>query len=492
MTLNEFKEYSESYNFIPVYETISGDLISPSLIYLKLRNHSENSFLFESVDGIGTVARYSFLGIDPDKIISNTGHKVNIKSRDKTEIIEKNIFQILENEIAGFKCFKDKNLPYFTSGFIGYTGFENFSLIEDSVSYIPNDTENIPDAIYCFYSSLIIFDHYKNQIFIVSSGYTGDDSDPEIVYQSCTEKIKRLKNILKNPVNYNPSFSFNRDITNSLSDEEFCDVVKRCKERIIEGDIYQVVPSIKYNTEYEGDLFSTYRALRIINPTPYMHYIEFENGVKIAGSSPEDLLKIKENKATVLPIAGTKKRGTDEENDLRNETELLNDPKEVSEHKMLVDLARNDLGRICEYDSVKVTENMTVKKYSHVMHMVSRVEGFLKKDVSIIDAIKYCFPAGTVSGAPKISAVKIINELENCKRNIYAGAIGYIDTSKNLDLCIAIRTFFSFNNKLFWQAGAGVVADSVPENELDECKNKAEVMITALNFAEGLNENSYY
>ena len=262
-----------------------------------------------------------------------------------------------------------------------------------------------------------------------------------------------------------------------------------CKDNIVEGDVFQIVFSKRFSTEFTGDLLNVYRALRIINPSPYMYFIEYENDLTVIGTSPEDLLKVKNKRATILPIAGTRRRGKNQEEDLRIEKELYADPKEIAEHTMLVDLARNDLGRVCKYGSVEVSDSMTIHRFSHVMHIVSKVEGNLEDDKNCIDALKASFPAGTVSGAPKIRAIQLLNDYENLRRGIYAGAVGYIDFKGNLDMCIAIRTLFAKEKTIYWQAGGGLVADSKPELELKEVTNKSAVLVNALKYAEVIDES---
>ena len=277
-----------------------------------------------------------------------------------------------------------------------------------------------------------------------------------------------------------------------MTTEEFYKLVNLSKENILNGDIFQIVLSKRFSMQFTGDVFNVYRALRILNPSPYMYYMEFADELKILGTSPENLVKVKNRIAELLPIAGTRKRGQTTEEDKKLESDLVNDPKELAEHVMLLDLGRNDLGRFCEYSTVNVVENMFVQRYSHVMHLVSRVHGKLDEDKDCIDALKACFPAGTVTGAPKIRAIQLINDYENIRRNIYAGAIGYIDFSGNMDMCLAIRTLFAKGNTAYWQAGAGIGADSIPELEAKEIRNKSAVIKNALEYARGIDESISY
>jgi anthranilate synthase component 1 len=312
--------------------------------------------------------------------------------------------------------------------------------------------------------------------------------EPSVIYENAKSGIREIKKLLSPAVSYNDSFNFTEGI--QTDNNELFDLIERAKQNIINGDVFQLVLSKRFSCGYEGNLFNLYRALRIINPSPYMYYMEFNEDLVIIGTSPEDLLKVTDRKATILPIAGTRRRGRDESEDKILSDELMSDPKEISEHTMLVDLARNDLGRVCKFGTVKVTEEMKIHYYSHVMHIVSRVEGMLKDNMDCIDALKASFPAGTVTGAPKIRAVQLLSGYEKIKRNIYAGAIGYIDYKGNLDMCIAIRTFFADKENIIWQAGAGIVADSIPELESKEIQNKSAVLVNALKFAEVIDENS--
>jgi anthranilate synthase component 1 len=316
-----------------------------------------------------------------------------------------------------------------------------------------------------------------------------EDTNLDEAYLTAKETLASLRKELKKPINYNSNFTLEGSIKEHFDTEEFYKQVEAGKQNIVEGDIFQIVLSKRFSAGYTGDLLNVYRALRIINPSPYMYYLEFENDFTIIGTSPEDLLKVKNRRAQLLPIAGTRRRGKTPAEDRELENDLVNDPKEQAEHTMLVDLGRNDLGRVCKYGTVSVTEMMKVQRFSHVMHMVSKVEGDLADEKDSIDALKSCFPAGTVTGAPKIRAIQLIDEYEKQERNVYAGAVGYFDFSGNLDMCIAIRTLFAKKDIVFWQAGAGIVADSLPDLEAKEIRNKSAAMINALKYAEVIDEN---
>lgn len=493
MELNKFFELAKNYNKIPVYEIVTADLLTPVLAYLKIREKNSLNFLLESVEGIGRLARYSFISKNPTKIFFNIGNKITSIQDNKVEIIDDNIFDYLSKEFSNTKDPKIDELPDFTGGIVGYLGYENVSLIENVIQFDGEDKLNIPDSIFAVYDLLIAFDHYKHQIILIKNVDVNNSDNLENLFYDAKNELKKLRDELSSPFNAELSFkSFNTK--EEFDDERFFNLVEKCKKNIIDGDVFQIVLSKRFSSNYQGDLINVYRALRIINPSPYMYYMEFPeknffNNLTIIGTSPEDLLKVKNKKATILPIAGTRRRGKNNIEDQNIEEELINDPKEIAEHTMLVDLARNDLGRICKYGTVEVTEKMNVHRFSHVMHIVSRVEGILDDNKNCIDALKASFPAGTVTGAPKIKAIQLLNKYEKLKRNVYAGAVGYIDFKGNLDMCIAIRTLFTNNEKIFWQAGAGIVADSKPELELKEIKNKSAVLINALKFAEVIDEN---
>jgi len=490
MKFEDFEILAKKYNVIPVYEKITGDMLTPVLAYLKIRDKNSYSFLLESVEGIGRMARYSLLGKNPVKIIKNKRNNLTITGHGYETETEADIFGFLKAEISSHRYARIDDLPDFTGGIIGYLGYENISLIENVINFDNIPGLGTPDSILGLYDTVIVFDHYKHQLIIISNVILESNTIIRDAFNIAKEKIRKLKDELASAPKSIDKFKVETTSFSNMSDEKFTNLVERCKEDIHNGEVFQIVLSKRYSSDYSGDLLNVYRALRMINPSPYMYFLEFGDDFTIIGTSPEDLLKVKNRKAAILPIAGTRRRGKTIEEDIALEKDLLNDPKEIAEHTMLVDLARNDLGRICKFNSIKVIEKMQVQRYSHVMHIVSRVEGELADDKDCIDALRAGFPAGTVTGAPKIRAVQLLNEYEQLERNVYAGALGYIDFSGNMDLCIAIRTLFAKGNKIHWQAGAGIVADSKPELESKEITNKSAVMLNALNYAEVLDENS--
>jgi len=488
MNFEQFKELAKEYNLIPVYETITADLLTPVLAYLKIRKNSKQNFLLESVEGSASMARYSFIGKDPSIVFSNKGLNLSARRNGTSENFNQNIFEFIRNEIKKFRQPKLENLPDFTGGIVGYLGYENISLIERVINFNGESFDN-PHSNFGIYNTILAFDHYKHQIILISNIEINSDTNLEAAYYQAKSNIHQLKAELKKPIEHSSDFKLTGELSENFNPDEFFSQVEAGKNHIEEGDIFQIVLSKRFSAKYNGDPFNVYRALRIINPSPYMYHLEFENDFSIIGTSPEDLLKVKNRTAQLLPIAGTRRRGKTPDEDKNLETDLKSDPKEIAEHTMLVDLGRNDLGRVCKYGSVHVSENMKIQRYSHVMHMVSKVEGKLADDKDSIDALMSCFPAGTVTGAPKIRAIQLIDKYEKLERNVYAGSIGYFDFSGNLDMCIAIRTLFVKGKTIYWQAGAGIVADSKPELEAKEIKNKSAAMVNALKYAEVIDED---
>jgi anthranilate synthase component 1 len=489
MNFNRFKELTTRYNVIPVYEHVTADMLTPVLAYLKMRASGSYCFLLESVEGIGRWARYSFLGKNPRKIISNYRKNLTIEEDGKIQTVEENLFEYLKREIRLFSSPEEDGLPDFTGGVVGYLGYENIELIEDVISLKRHNELGTPDAVFAVYDTIVAFDHFKHQMILITNVFITGKENPELEYKEAKNRLSQLRKELIKPHIHTTSFVHSIHDKNQSKDSDFLEIVRKCKTNISDGDIFQIVLSQRFAASYRGDLFNVYRALRIINPSPYMYFMEFENKVTVIGTSPEDLLKVKDHVATILPIAGTRPRGKTGNDDTKMAEELRTDVKENAEHIMLVDLARNDLGRVCRFKSVAVTENREIRRYSHVMHLVSRVEGELRQDADCIDALTAAFPAGTLTGAPKIRAIQLIDKFERQARNVYGGAVGYIDFSGNLDMCIAIRTLFAKNGILYWQAGAGIVADSNPKKELEEIMNKSAVIRSALTYAEKIDED---
>lgn len=489
MNKEQFKKYADVYNVIPIYETITADLLTPVLAYLRIRKKGDYSFLLESVEGIGRLARYSFIGHSPSSIILSNKKKVVVSNETNSEEVKSKLLDYLSSQVDSFKHPKIDDLPDFTGGIVGYLGFEVVSEIENSIVFNNKKDDEFPETMLGLFDSIIAFDHFKHRIILIQNVFIKDSSNLDELYSNAKNKMENLKKIIQRPVELPETFKLTGEIEDQINKEVFNKKIEHSKKHIYDGDVFQLVLSERFRSEYKGDLLNLYRALRIINPSPYMYIMEFNEDLSIIGTSPEDLLKVNKNKATILPIAGTRRRGKTEKEDIELENDLLSDEKEIAEHTMLVDLARNDLGRVCKHNSVELTEKMNIHKFSHVMHIVSRVEGELKKDKNCIDALKASFPAGTVSGAPKIRAIQLIEDYEEVSRGPYAGSVGYIDFKGNLDMCIAIRTLFADSKKIYWQAGAGIVADSKAELELKEIKNKSAVLESALKYAEVIDES---
>ena len=489
MNKEQFKKYADDYNVIPIYETITADLLTPVLAYLRIRKKGDYSFLLESVEGIGRLARYSFIGHSPSSIILSNKKKVVVSNETNSEEVKSKLLDYLSSQVDSFKHPKIDDLPDFTGGIVGYLGFEVVSEIENSIVFNNKKDDEFPETMLGLFDSIIAFDHFKHRIILIQNVFIKDSSNLDELYSNAKNKMENLKKIIQRPVKLPETFKLTGEIEDQINKEVFNKKIEHSKKHIYDGDVFQLVLSERFRSEYKGDLLNLYRALRIINPSPYMYIMEFNEDLSIIGTSPEDLLKVNKNKATILPIAGTRRRGKTEKEDIELENDLLSDEKEIAEHTMLVDLARNDLGRVCKHNSVELTEKMNIHKFSHVMHIVSRVEGELKKDKNCIDALKASFPAGTVSGAPKIRAIQLIEDYEEVSRGPYAGSVGYIDFKGNLDMCIAIRTLFADSKKIYWQAGAGIVADSKAELELKEIKNKSAVLESALKYAEVIDES---
>ena len=485
--IKEFKSLCEKGNLIPVYREILADFDTPVSAFLKIGKSP--SFLLESVIGGEKWARYSFLGTNPSKVIKGRGKKIEIREIGRKPVVFEadDPVDVLKKEIALYKPVGVPGLPRFSGGLVGYMGYDMVRFFER----VPDSKKSgidLPDMFFMLADTMLIFDNLKQKIKIVSNVHI-DGKSPANAYKEAVEKIEGIVEKLKSSKLKVKSSKGKKQKTSSKytssfkTKEAFEEAVLKSKEYIAAGDIFQVVLSQRFERKSDVDPFDVYRALRVINPSPYMYYID-TGDTEIVGSSPEILVRVEDKKIVLRPIAGTRKRGDTEAEDKALEEELKKDPKEMAEHIMLVDLGRNDVGRVAEKGSVDVTELMAVERYSHVMHMVSNVEGDLANGLDAFDVLRACFPAGTVTGAPKVRAMEIIDELEPIKRGPYAGAVGYFSYSGNMDTCITIRTLIMKDGKVYVQAGAGIVADSVPEREYTETVNKAMGMMKAVEMAE--------
>jgi anthranilate synthase component 1 len=482
----EFVSRAGSANVVPLTEDLLADMHTPVSAYLTLRDARSPSFLFESAEPNERIGRYSFIGSDAELMVRGKGSECEISDRRGTTSFRGTAFEALEELLRRYRPAPVPGLEGFLGGFVGYLGYEMVRFLERLP--VVHDTLQGDDAIFGLFTSFVRFDHREQRIMIVHNVVLDPGRPLREQYDEGRKAVEAMVLKLRRTAVATHGFSCSvREDETAADREQFCRSVARAKEYIVEGDIFQVVLSRRTELPFAGDLFAVYRALRMINPSPYLFYIDF-GATKMAGSSPEVLVRVRNSTVEVFPIAGTRRRGATPEEDEALAQELLRDEKELAEHLMLVDLGRNDVGRISEYGSVRVPVLKRVERYSHVMHLVSEVRGRLKQGCSPLDALKACFPAGTVSGAPKVRAMEIIHELEQCPRGAYAGAVGYIGLNGEMDTCIAIRTIVAHHDRLRVQAGAGIVADSVPEQEYRETVNKAKVLLEAVQLAAaGLN-----
>ncbi|PWH15245.1 MAG: anthranilate synthase component I [Anaerolineae bacterium] len=471
----------------PIVRRISADLDTPASVYLKVRGNGP-SFLLESVQGGERVARYSFIGIEPRYEYRITGRQIERRSANMVEHIrippEQDLLHYLQSQLAGFTPQRPDGLPRFIGGLVGYLGYETVRYFEPKLH--PRLKHNaLPEAVFLLADTILAFDHARHTLDLITYAFDGD-------IQAANSRLDDIEARLRAPLP-RPSEPYARqpasvEFLSNLTRAEYEQAVRVAKEHIAAGDIFQVVLSQRLSRSTESDPFDIYRALRRLNPSPYMYFFDFGDlqgkPFYIIGASPEIFVRLEGRKASLRPIAGTRPRGADRAADEALAAELLADPKERAEHIMLVDLGRNDLGRVCEYGTVRVPEFFTIERYSHVMHIVSHAEGILRPDLTAFDLVRATFPAGTVSGAPKVRAMEIIADLEPDARGPYAGAIGYFSFDGNMDTCIAIRTLVGHGQTISVQAGAGIVADSDPSREYEETLNKARAVLRAVEMAE--------
>jgi anthranilate synthase component 1 len=485
----EFQRLAKQGNLIPVYDVFSADLLTPVSAYLRIAQGARYSFLLESVEGGEKIARYTFAGANPEEVFRYANGACVLESRERLIWEERDPVTFLRARMQRFRPVRLPGLPPLVAGAIGYFSYDMVRLIERLPARLKDDI-GLYDAQLMFYHGILAFDHVQHRLWVVRNVYTDGKGSLRAKYNAAVAEIARTRKLLDEPalaerVKLEP---MRRKpgapkITSNFRPPEYHAAVRRAKEYIRAGDIFQVVVSQRFSAKTSATPFAIYRQLRAVNPSPYLFYLQM-NDVAVVGSSPEMLVKVQGRDVFYRPIAGTVPRGADEGEDLRLEQKLHASEKERAEHIMLVDLGRNDLGRVCEYGSVQVEKLMTVEKYSHVMHLVSSLRGRLRQDVDCFDALMACFPAGTVSGAPKVRAMEIIEELERTRRGIYAGGVLYLDFAGNLDSCIALRTMVIKNGVAYIQAGGGIVADSSPAGEYQESVNKAGALRKALELAE--------
>ena len=499
----EFLKLSRKHSLVPVYRTVTADLETPVSAFLRIASDEPEAFLLESVEGGEHVGRYTFIGIQPYKKMSARGTRITVREKRREHAFDGDIFEELKKALSGHTPARLPGLPPFTAGAVGFFAYDVVRQIEELPS-LAKDELGVPDACLMFFDQVLAFDHVKKEIHLIVTADLAREAR-EGAYERAVRRINKMEKRLASalPLRKKKRPEGTLKVTSRTPKAAFLKAVKKTKEYIASGDVFQCVLSQRFDCVPGVDAFEVYRALRIVNPSPYMYFLRFglDGDVKsksakgrttvgaqahIVGSSPELLVRVHGREVEYRPIAGTRPRSADEVKDRAMEADLRADEKEVAEHIMLVDLGRNDVGRVSEFGSVKVKDLMFVERYSHVMHMVSSLEGKLKAGLEALDAFRACFPAGTLSGAPKIRAMEIIEELEPARRGVYGGSVLYADFSGNLDSCIAIRTLYMNGEQGHFQAGAGIVADSVPEKEFEECGNKARAVVRAIERARGV------
>ena len=492
-SFEEFSSLAASGNMIPVWTELAADYETPVSAFQKLsEGHSEPCFLLESAENSDQIGRFSFLGTDPRLEVRASGREISVREKGASDFTTSQLpesegdpLHEVERLMSVFQPVEVEGLPIFTGGAVGFLGYDMVRFFEPTVPGPPDQGLGLPDMVFVITDSLVIFDHRFRKLQVVANICTEDFDSLEAAYEAGRDRIEAVINRLSKPQSVAP-FSLmeepeNPDTVNSnTTQEEYEGMVRTAKEYILAGDIFQVVPSQRFETDYTGRPIDLYRALRHVNPSPYMFCLQFGDEFSLVGSSPEVHVQTIDGNIKIRPIAGTRWRGKTPEEDEALADELLADPKERAEHVMLIDLARNDVGRVAEFNSVKVDEMMIIERYSHVMHIVSNVVGKLNSGQSAYDVMRATFPAGTVSGSPKVRAMQIIDEMEKSKRGAYSGAVGYFGFDGNHDSCIALRTVVLRGGKAYVQAGAGVVADSVPEKEYNETVNKAKGIMRAI------------
>ena len=502
----EFARLSRGATLVPVAKSISADLLTPVSAFLAVADEEPDAFLLESVEGGEKIGRYTFLGVRPFLRLESRGSEIKIE-RSHIKKVERrtgNVFDVIKELLQQHRPAAMEGLPPFTAGAVGYCAYDIVRRLENIGERAADDLD-VPDCVLMFFDRVLAFDHLRHQIHIVASADVTREA-PRVAYERAVKDIARIEKKLAagwKPAHWRKPAMQSKLATSKLklkprartAKPKFLESVRRAKEYIAAGDIFQVVLSQRWDFEPGVAPLDLYRALRTVNPSPYMYYLRFGGGknsggkdseaMHVLGSSPEMLVRVEGRKLEYRPIAGTHPRGRDEAEDTALEKKMLADEKERAEHVMLVDLGRNDLGRVSEYGSVKVRDLMYVERYSHVMHLVSALEGRLRPELNAMDAFAACFPAGTLSGAPKVRAMQIIEELEPTRRGVYGGSVLYADFAGNLDSCIAIRTLLMKGKKAYLQAGAGIVADSDPQREFEETENKARAVLRAVEMARG-------
>jgi anthranilate synthase component I len=482
---NQFAELSKNATLVPVAKTVAADLRTPVSAFLNIAADEPNAFLLESVEGGEKVGRYTFLGARPYMIMRARGNQITLEQGRTKQHLEGSPFKVLDRLLREHNPAHVPGLPPFTAGAVGYFAHDAVRQLE-KLPALGKDDLKLPDCVLMFFDRLLAFDHVRHEIYIVATANVREQPAAK-AYERAVRDIAAIEKQLAEPLprkflKPEKPCKGKLKISISVRKQRFLKTVERIKDYIMAGDVFQAVPSLRLELEPGVPTLNVYRALRRVNPSPYMYYLRMGE-MTVLGSSPEMLVRVTGNRLEYRPIAGTRKRGHDEAEDAQLEEELRSDEKERAEHVMLVDLGRNDVGRVSDFGSVRVRDLMFVERYSHVMHLVSAIEGRLRPDLSPVDAFAACFPAGTLTGAPKVRAMQIIEEVEPVRRGIYGGSVLYADFAGNLDSCIAIRTMLVKGRKAYVQAGAGIVADSVPESEYQECLNKTQALVRAVELA---------
>ncbi len=482
-TLDEARQLAKSgaYTIVPISCELYSDSVTAIQALTRLKAASKHCFMLESVENQEKFGRYTFLGYEPSQVLTCTAGRATLKAGDTLIREGADPSQMIRDLLAAYKSPRMEHLPAFTGGLVGYFAYDYIQYSEPTLVLDADDQENFQDVDLMLFDRVIAFDNIRNKIILIANIAC---KDLETSYKQGVDSLKEMKNLILHgePCTPQPP-KMTSPLRPLFSEDEFCRMVEKAKHYIYEGDIFQVVLSNRLDADFEGSLLDAYRVLRCTNPSPYMFYFSGDD-IEVAGASPETLVKLEGSELYTFPLAGTRPRGETAVEDKRLEEELLRDPKELAEHNMLVDLGRNDLGRISKFGSVNVEKYLSIERFSHVMHIGSTVRGEIVDGKDALSAVEAVLPAGTLSGAPKIRACQIINELENNKRGLYGGAIGYIDFAGNLDTCIAIRIAYAKNGRVFIRSGAGIVADSVPKTEHQECINKAKAVVYALEIAQ--------
>jgi len=483
LTFKEFQHLAQGSATIPVYKRILADLLTPVAAWAHLSHKADYAFLLESVEKGNQYARYSYVGINPQKILTHKGGQTTISENGKSINVNTPFLDLLRKTQSQYNMVKLPGIPSFTGGLVGYLGYETIAWVED----IPTHDESvldIPDSIFMLFEDMIAFDHLKGSALVISNVSIDSNSNLKQQFDAAHARIDIIGESLHSDVDYQtPGRMEKSKLSSNFNKGSFEAAVLKAKEHIIDGDIFQLVLSQRFERQTSVKPVTLYRALRNINPSPYMFHLKI-NSFDIIGASPELLVKVEDGTVEIRPIAGTRQRGETGAEDQTLADDLINDEKECAEHLMLLDLGRNDVGRVAEFGSITIPENMVIENYSHVMHIVSDVKGKLAADKDPFDALMSGFPAGTVTGAPKIRAMEIIHELEPDRRGIYSGAVGFFDFAGNVNTCIAIRTMIMKDNIVHFQSGAGIVHDSDPTKEFEETVNKAKAIMAAIDFAE--------